>query len=60
MVRILIILALAYGAYWCYNNVDFANLADNAKTKLQSEKTINAVTKSRQQNADAVNDAMSD
>ncbi len=58
MVRIILILAIAYGAWWCYNNLDFNAAFNNAANKIQSEKTIQAVTKSRQQNADAVNDAL--
>lgn len=58
MIRVLIILALAYGAYWCYNNVDFDAMVNNATTKIQSEKTVKAVTQGRQQNADAVNKAL--
>lgn len=58
MIRLLIILALGYGIYWCYNNVDFGAMMNNATTKIQSEKTINAVTRARQQNADAVNEAL--
>ncbi len=58
MVRIIVILAICYGAWWCYNNVDFTAIVDNATNKIHSEKTIQAVTNSRQQNAEAVNRAL--
>lgn len=58
MIRLIVILALGYGIYWCYNNVDFGAIINNAGQKVQSEKTINAVTRGRQQNADAVNEAL--
>ena len=58
MIRCLIIVALCYGIYWCYNNVDFEALKNNTVNAVQNEKTIKAVTQGRQQNADAVNNAL--
>ena len=58
MIRLIIILAIAFGAYWCYNNIDFGAIADNAASKIQNEKTIKAVTQGRQQNANDVEDAL--
>ena len=58
MVRLIIILAIAFGAYWCYNNVDFGAVKNNTVQKIQNEKTIKAVTQGRQQNAKDVENAI--
>lgn len=58
MIRILLILAVCYGAWWCYNNIDFNAVKTNTINTVKSEKTIQAVTESRRQNADAVHDAL--
>lgn len=58
MIRIIVVLALAYGCWWCYQNLDFNAVVNNAVNTVQSEKTIQAVTKGRQQNAQDVNNAL--
>lgn len=50
MIRLLIIIALAYAAFWCYNNVNFSKIADTTKTSIQNEKTIKAVRNERDVN----------
>lgn len=52
MVRLLIIIALAFAAFWCYNNIDFAGIANKTATSIQNEKTIKAVNSGRQTNYD--------
>ena len=47
MVRFLIIVAIAFAAFWCYNNIDFSNIVDNAKSSIQNEKTIKTVNDKR-------------
>ncbi len=58
MVRILVILALCYGAWWCWNNVDFNAMINNAANTVQSEKTIKAVTQGRQNRANDIDNAL--
>ena len=48
MIRLLIIIALGYAAFWCFNNVNFSNIAKNTQASIQNEKTIKAVTEKRQ------------
>mgnify|MGYP006908865276 CR=1 FL=1 len=50
MVRLLIIIALAFGAFWCYNNINFSKIANTTKTLIQNEKTIKAVGNERKIN----------
>jgi hypothetical protein len=50
MIRLLIIIALAYAAFWCYNNVNFSKIADDTKSSIQNEKTIKAVRNERDSN----------
>lgn len=49
MFRLIVIIALAYGAYWCYNNVDFNTIMNNAVNSVQNEKTILKVNQGRAQ-----------
>lgn len=52
LVKILLLVALGYGIYWVYENVDFANLISESKQKIKQEKTIQRVTNGRQQTYD--------
>lgn len=58
MIRFIIVMALGYGVYWCYYNVDFNMLKDNAIDFIKKEKTIDAVIKGRQQNSNSINNAI--
>lgn len=49
LIKIIFILAVAYGIYWAATNVDFQNLFSDTTTKIKNEKTINRVNGSRQQ-----------
>ena len=49
MVRIILILAVCFGAWWCWQNIDFNAILNNAANTVQNEKTIKAVTEGRQQ-----------
>lgn len=44
LIKIIFILAVAYGIYWTATNVDFQNLFSDTTTKIKNEKTINRVT----------------
>lgn len=52
LVKVLLIVAIGYGIYWVYENVDFANLIGESKQKIKQEKTIQRVTNGRQQTYD--------
>lgn len=47
MIRLLIILALAFGIYWCFNNLKMDFSMDSAVNAIKSEKTIKAVSQGR-------------
>ena len=52
MIRLIVVILLAAGAFWCYNNVDFSNIVDNMGASFKKEKTIKAVTEKRQADFD--------
>ena len=58
MVRIILILAVLYGAWWCWNNVDFNSMMNNAANTVQNEKTIKAVTQGRQNRSQDIDNAL--
>ncbi len=58
MVRIILILAVCFGAWWCWQNIDFNAILNNAANTVQNEKTIKAVTEGRQQRSQDINNAM--
>lgn len=58
MIRFLIIVALGYGIYWSYYNVDFNALKESSINFIKQEKTINAVIKGRQESSNSVNEAL--
>ena len=58
MIRLLIIIALAFAAFWCYNNIDFSNISKNAQSSIQNEKTIKAVREKRQLDNDDAQSVM--
>lgn len=58
MVRIILILVICYGAWWCWNNVNFSAIMNNAASNVQNEKTIKAVTQGRQNRANDINNAI--
>ena len=47
MIRIIIILALAFGIFWCFNNINFNTVKDSMIEGAKKEKTIKAVTEGR-------------
>ena len=58
MIRFLIIIALVWGGFWIYNNVDFEALGNSTINTLKKEKTINKFNSADKMNRDAVNDAL--
>ena len=58
MIRFLMILALLYGIYWCYNNVDFGAVSNSVYQGVKNEKTIKAVNQGRAQMAEDNENAM--
>lgn len=56
LIKLILLIAIGYGIYWVYENVDFANLKNDASQKIQTEKTIQRVTKGRQQTYDDARD----
>jgi predicted negative regulator of RcsB-dependent stress response len=48
MFRLLVIIVLAFAAFWCYNNINFSNVAKDAQSSIRNEKTIKAVREKRQ------------
>ncbi len=48
IIKLIILVAIGYGIYWVYENVDFANLVNDTTNKIQNEKTIQRVTNGRQ------------
>ena len=47
MMRLILLLALAYGVFWCYNNLDFVSIKNSTIENIKKEKTIKAVGQSR-------------
>ncbi len=43
MVRFIVLVAVAIAVFWCFNNVNFSNIIDNAKTSIQNAITVKAV-----------------
>ena len=58
MIRFIVILAVLFGAWWCWQNVDFNAMVNNTVNTIQNEKTIKAVSQGRQQNAHDVDEAL--
>lgn len=58
MLRVIIVLIILYGGWWCWNNIDFNSVMNNAANTVKNEKTIKAVTEGRQQRATDVNNAL--
>lgn len=56
LVKILLLVAIGYGIYWVYENVDFSNLVSDTTQKFKTEKTIQRVTNGRQQTYDDARD----
>ncbi len=52
LVKVILLVAIGYGIYWVYENVDFASLIGESKQKIKQEKTIQRVTNGRQQTYD--------
>ena len=50
MGKFIIIVLIAIAAFWCYNNVDFAELGNQFITSAKNEKTIKAVNSTREHN----------
>ncbi len=47
MLRLIIIIALAFGIYWCYNNINFDSVKNSVSEGVKNEKTIKAVNQGR-------------
>ena len=47
MIRFIMIIALAYGIFWCLNNVNFDNVKKSIVDGVKNEKTIKAVNQGR-------------
>ena len=60
MVRLIIIAALAFAAFWCYNNIDFSGLAQKTENSIKNEKTIKAVRNERSTNNDNAQSVVDD
>ena len=58
MIRLIVIIAIALAAFWCYNNIDFSNVAKNTQSSIQNEKTIKAVREKRQMDKDDAQSVM--
>lgn len=56
ILKLIILVAIGYGIYWVYENVDFANLVSDTTQKIKQEKTIQRVTTGRQKTYDDAND----
>ena len=54
MIRLLLLIALAYGVFWCYNNISSFS-KDGAVSSMKNAKIIKTVNDGREQ---AHNDAM--
>lgn len=52
IIKILILVAIGYGIYWVYENVDFSSLMSDSRAKIKQEKTIQRVTNGRQRSHD--------
>ena len=50
MIRLIIIAAIAFAAFWCYNNINFSNIAKQTENSIKNEKTIKAVRNERSTN----------
>lgn len=51
MLRLIIIIALAFGIYWCFTNVNFETVKNSVSEGIKNEKTIKAVNQGRTQMA---------
>ena len=51
MLRLIIIIALAFGIYWCFTNVNFEAVKNSVSEGIKNEKTIKAVNQGRTQMA---------
>lgn len=58
MVRIIVIIAIACGIYWCYNNINFESVKQSVTSGVKNEKTIKAVNQGRTQMAEDNENAM--
>ena len=56
IIKLIILVAIGYGIYWVYENVDFTNLVNDTTNKIQNEKTIQRVTNGRQKTYDDARD----
>ena len=60
MIRLIIIAAIAFAAFWCYNNIDFAGMAKKTENSIKNEKTIKAVRNERSTNNGNAQSVMDD
>ena len=58
MIKFLLLLTLAFGVFWCYNNLDFGAIANSVANGVKNEKTIKAVNQGRAQMAKDNENAM--
>jgi len=60
MIRLIIIAAIAFAAFWCYNNINFSNIAKQTENSIKNEKTIKAVRNERSTNNGNAQSVMDD
>ncbi len=58
MIRLIVIIALAFAAFWCFNNINFSKIARDTQSSIQNEKTIKAVREKRQLDRDDAQSVM--
>lgn len=47
MIRLFILIVMAFGILWCFNNVDFTKIKNDTLKHIKNEKTIKAVNSTR-------------
>ena len=52
MIRFLLLLALAYGVFWCYNNIDFGSATNSFSNGVKNGKIVKSVNDGRQKVVD--------
>jgi len=58
MIRFIILIAIAFAAFWCYNNVDFDSVKGSMIKTMKKEKTIKAVDGGRTRMAEDAENAI--
>ena len=58
MVRLIVIIAIACGIYWCFNNINIESIKQSVSSGIKNEKTIKAVNQTRTQLGEDNDNAM--